>query len=164
MKRLLLPRWTRPLGLIIIIPLLIYFFIDPDMTGKEPDAFDFNFPVLFGDSFSFFNQNTSGTQEESIFKKVNLLNELLLTLVLVASWMVAFASLREEDEYTWMVRLESMLLALIINLGLLLIANFLVFGFVFMHVMTFQLFIFPLIFSAVFAFRLQRQKNLSHEE
>jgi len=157
MKKLLLPRWTRALGLVIIIPLLIYFFIEPEIIDREPDRFDFDFPVLFYD-FVF------DSKEKTLIKEVNLFNELLLSIILIASWMVAFAKLKQEDEYTWLLRLESMLLALIINLGLLFVINFMVFGMLFFHVMTFQLFIFPLIFSAVFAYRLQEQKKQSNEE
>lgn len=156
MKKFLLPRWTRYIGLVIIVPMFIYFFIDPDFVGYEPDIFDFNIPVLFYE-FPF-------SEHEGIMNEANLLNELLLSLALLASWLIGFSRVKVEDEYTWLLRLESMVLALFINLLILFVTNFIIFGTLYLWVMMFQLFIFPLLFSLVFALRLQKQKRFSDEK
>lgn len=160
----LLPRWCRIAGLLIIIPVLGAFFYNPEVAFgdapifNEPDgSLVFNVPSLLdsdNDEFSLF-----------AWIKNDLTNELLLTLMLIGTWLVAFAKIKGEDEFSGQLRLEAMVSAIIYNSILLLVLNFIVYDGLFLYVMISQLFSFLLLFSFIFALKVRKQrKALGYEE
>lgn len=171
-KLKLLPRWCRILGLTIIIPLLLGFLYNPDIIFgdielpfmDEPEnSFSFHVP-------SFLDQNDVTKTSETSFVlyswvKKDISNELLLTIMLVGTYLVAFAKVKEEDEFSERLRLESMSLAIVWNSIILLIMNWLFYDAIFLLIMATQLFSFLLIFSFIFALKIRKQRRaLSYEE
>ncbi|MEQ8909824.1 MAG: hypothetical protein RIC95_11560 [Vicingaceae bacterium] len=168
-KLKLLPRWCRFLGLALVIPCIGMFVIDPE--------------IVFGEStWSIFGGDPSGRFVVEVFSlfdssandpnlswyawvKNDLSNELMLTAMLFGTYCIAFAKIKEEDEYSNQLRLEAMSQALVYNGIILLIFNWLIYDGLFLYVMISQLFSFLLLFSFIFAMKIRNQRKLvTYEE
>lgn len=166
----LLPRWTRVLGLAMIIPCVFAFIRDPEIVFGEA-AFN-----LFGEVegkmafevFALFDQtSTQETGEFALYSiiKNDILNEILLTLMLVGTYLIAFAKVKEEDEFSNQLRALAMSESLVYNGLLFLILSWVFYEGMYLYVLIIQLFSFLLIFSAVFALKIRNhRKMLGHEE
>jgi len=164
----LLPRGYRYFGLILTVPTFFIFLIDSIYfeTGITVGG------SFFDSSSDFFTRtvyNLVAFQHGEIvfFKEIknNLINEFGLAIMLLGSWMLAFARIKGEDEFSQQLRLQSMSSALVWNSALLLLFNFLFYDGMFFFVMITQLFSFSLIFSIIFALKIRKyRKGLSNEE
>ena len=166
----LLPRWCRFIGLAFVIPTLLAFFYDPEIVFGELQLplmkeVDNTFTVTVP---SFFDQN--GQEAPEVFQwfrwvKNDISNELLLTFMLIGTYLIAFAKIKGEDEFSERLRLESMTTAIIWNSILLLLMNWMFYDGLFLYVLVSQLFSFLLIFSLIFAIKVRSQrKSLANEE
>jgi len=168
----LLPREFRFIGLAIVIPLILAFFYNPEIVYgdlhlplmEEPDnAFTFSVPAFLDQSEVDLNPEKKFVLFSWI--KNDLSNEILLTLMLLGTYFIAFAKIKSEDEFSGQLRLQSMVSAIVWNSIILLVANFLVYDGVFLYIMILQLFSFLLIFSIVFALKVRKfRKGLGYEE
>jgi len=92
-------------------------------------------------------------------KNVNMIEEISLTLSIVGLLMIAFAREKEEDEYIRELRLESLQWAVLINYALLLVANWVFYGFDFMYVMIYNMLTILLIFIIRFHYVLRKSNS-----
>jgi len=165
----LLPRWCRFLGLAIVIPILLMCVHNPDVIFGDIPFFSANDqPIecnvlgIFDNSFQY---DESGELQIFSWKKNDLFNEILLTLMLIGTYLIAFAKIKSEDEFSSQLRLQSLTSAIIWNSVLLFVLNFLVYDGMFLYVMASQLVSFLLIFSIIFALKIRKfKKGLTHEE
>lgn len=156
----LLPRPLRYVGLILILFCVFQFVRDPEVVfgetsfmGSEIEsAWKMKVPSLL---------HTEGP-ETYLIKMVenDVSNEILLTLMLLGTYFVAFARIKDEDEFSYQLRMEAMNRALLLNGILLLLANWLMYDGLFLYAMVWGLFSFLLIFSIVFALKLRKQRKL----
>ncbi len=77
-------------------------------------------------------------------------DEIILSFVLIGLLLVAFAKEKNEDEYISFLRLKSWQWAVLISYGILLIANWSVFGLGFLSFMTYNMFTFLIVFIVKF--------------
>lgn len=167
MNRLsLLPRNARIWGLLLVIPSFIVFMLDPDIAFGEgslftsADYFKTKVPALF--HLGTFNQD--GFKLISWIEN-DLSNEILLSIMLLGSYFIAFARIREEDEFSYHLRLEAMTTALIVNGMILFLANWFFYDIMFLYIMIVQLFSFLILFSLLFALKIRKhRKGLTDEE
>lgn len=165
----LLPRGFRFLGLALIFLVIVIFIIDPEVCFGEMSIFEDPEGMFVFTVPSFFESNFMVDGKEVSFAFIrwirnDLINELLLTVMLIGVWMVAFAKIKGEDEYSQQLRLESMVKAIIWNSVLLLILNFMIYDGLFLYVMISQLFSFLLIFSVIFAIKVRKQRKILVDE
>lgn len=167
-KLKLLPRWCRILGLVFVIPCISLFIADPEVVFAESTW------GLFGNAkegrfvvkvFALFesNPNEPNFQWYSWVKN-DISNELMLTAMLLGTYLIAFAKVKEEDEFSNQLRLEAMSQALVYNGIILLIFNWLIFDGLFLYVMISQLFSFLLLFSFIFAMKIRNQRKMILDE
>ena len=155
----------------MVIAAISIFTYDPEISfgdmsflGDGPTGtLVFEVPIFFDSNFAEEGKSVDFAWVH--WEKNDLTNELLLTLMLIGVWMVAFARIKGEDEFSRQLRLESMVSAVIWNSILLLVLNFMIYDGLFLYVMISQLFSFLLIFSVIFALKVNKlRKGLSHEE
>jgi len=160
----LLPRWCRMVGILLLLPPLVMFTINPEVAFGDP---------IFGSPEDYMINGTvinlvDDSDGEWVFFKViqnDLINELMLSMMIVGAWMIAFSRIKGEDEFSERLRLEAMGAAMFWNALILLILNFLIYDGLFLYVMIYQLFSYLLIFSLIFALRLRKErKELGYEE
>ncbi|CAN5836643.1 hypothetical protein BH11BAC4_BH11BAC4_18700 [soil metagenome] len=84
-------------------------------------------------------------------------DELIATLVILGALLVAFSREKTEDEGIAMLRLSSLMWAVLVNYVILLLAVLLVYGFPFLSVLIYNLFTVLIIFIARFHFMLYRK-------
>lgn len=168
----LLPRPFRIIGLCLVVPIVTAFAINPDIVFGDVEMpfsslsegiFVKEVPIFFD---SNYNEATDAKEFEIVrLKKKDISNELLLTLMLIGVYFVAFAKIKNEDEFSERLRLEAFSQAIIINSILLLLMNWMFYDGLFLILMATQLFSFLLIFSLVFAVKIRNhRRNLSYEE
>ena len=158
----LLPRPYRFIGLVLVAFCIFQFVRDPEVVygemsflGSEIESpWKAKVPSLFaeeGDGFVFFKMIEN-----------DISNEILLTLMLLGTYFIAFAKVKVEDEFSYQLRMEAMGKAVLINGILLLVANWLLYDGLFLYAMIWGLFSFLLIFSILFALKLSRQLKLAN--
>lgn len=153
----LFPNKYKKIGWLILIPsMLIGLAIL--VLEYEPEFLDFNIPSIF------IFESLSG---EFTFKMINnnILNELLMILVIVSSLFVGFSKEKEEDEYISKIRLESLVWAVYVNYGILLISALFLFDFSFLWVMILNMFTVLFFFIIKFNWKVhQIKKTTNYEE
>lgn len=166
----LLPRWYRFVGIALIVPAVLIFCYDPEVSfgdvtifGEPSGPLVFSVPSFFG-----INEVIDGEEVGFSFVRMinnNMANEILLTMMLLGTYFVAFSKIKDEDEFSNQLRLESMVKAILYNSVLLLILNFMIYDGLFLYVMISQLFSYLLIFSVIFALKIRNQRKvLGNEE
>ncbi len=135
----LLPRKFIWIGLILLVPSLA--------LGIGALYYDFHFSFL----------NMPLPPGKTNHADYNYGDEVALTGVIIGLLMIAFAREKNEDEYISKIRLESLQWAVIINYVLLIIANWLVYGWNFFDVMLYNMLTVLVIF--ILRFHLILYKN-----
>ncbi|HNL37664.1 MAG TPA: hypothetical protein PKL15_12370 [Saprospiraceae bacterium] len=107
-----------------------------------------------------FGFNLRKEDEFLVSRFENFTQELALTLLLVGLLMMAFSRVRHEDERVQLIRLEAFQWSFLFQFGILLAANWLLYGGNFFYAMLFNLFT-PLI---VFLLRFHYVLYLSNQE
>ena len=82
------------------------------------------------------------------------LDEIFTFLIIVSGIINSFSKELIEDELISKIRMESLVLSLYVNYGLLIISNFLVFELSYFNVLVFHLFTILLFFNLIFKYRL----------
>jgi hypothetical protein len=87
----------------------------------------------------------------------DFIDEIALIGTLVGLMFIGFAKLKEEDEYVQKIRLESLLWATYLNIGLIILSTIFVYSDGFFEVMTYNLFALPLFFVIRFHYYLSKR-------
>lgn len=152
----LFPNKYKPIGWIILIPSAIIGFIII-LLDFEPEFLTFNLPALFIDEFFgetyFFGM-----------VKNNILDEIIGVLIIISSLIVAFSKEKSEDEYISKIRLESLVWAVYVNYGVLLVSLFCIYDVAFLWVMMFNMFTILLFFIIRFKWQISKLKKGSANE
>ena len=153
----LFPSKFKKIGWLIFVPsVIIGLFIL--VLDFEPEFLTFSVFSIYVDEF-FGDNHFFG------FAENNLLNEIIGILVIISSLLVAFSKEKVEDEFISKIRLESLVWAVYVNYGILLISFLLVYDFSFLWIMIFNMFTVLLFFIIRFHWQISRLKNLTgHEE
>ena len=153
----LFPNKYKPIGWFVLIPSAILGFIII-LLDLEPDFLTFNLPAIFIDEF-FGEKYFFGMTQN------NLLNEIIGVIIIISSLIVAFSKEKSEDEYISKIRLESLVWAVYVNYGVLLISFFFIYDIAFLWVMIFNMFTILLFFIIRFYWQISKlKKSASYEE
>lgn len=98
------------------------------------------------------------------WSSVNLTGTLAGIGLIIGLFLIAFSRLKEEDEFTSRIRMESLQWAVYVNYGLLVLAFLLIYDITFLSVLVYNLFTILLIFIIRFHWILYRQKRLLKNE
>lgn len=167
-KLYLLPRGFRIVGILMVIPCLILFVNDPEVIFGEISFFAKPDEGLVKEVFALLDQSAANDEGRFVLYSWisnDLSNEILLTLMLLGTYFIAFSRIKEEDEFSNQLRMEAMVQATIYNAIILLIFNWVFYDGLFLYVLVSQLFSFLLLFSFLFALKIRaHHKLLSDEE
>jgi len=152
----LFPNKYKKIGWLILIPSAIIGLITLILVF-EPNYLDFNVPAIFIDEF-FGDKHFIGIVNN------NVLNEILGTLIILSSLLVAFSKEKSEDEYISKIRLESLVWAVYLNYAILLISFLFIFDLSFLWVMIFNMFTILLFFIIRFNWQISKLKKSAHYE
>lgn len=87
------------------------------------------------------------------------LDEILTFILIVTGIVNSFSREKVEDELISRIRMESLVLSLYINYGLLILSNFLIYELSYFYVMVFHLFTILLFFNLIFKYKLYKHYN-----
>ena len=152
----LFPNKYKKIGWLILISSAIIGLISL-ILEFEPNYLDFNVPAIFIDEF-FGDKHFIGIVNN------NVLNEILGTLIILSSLLVAFSKEKSEDEYISKIRLESLVWAVYLNYAILLISFLFIFDLSFLWVMIFNMFTILLFFIIRFNWQISKLKKSAHYE
>lgn len=154
-NRYLLPTCFKVIGWLISVPsaliLLIYLFCKP---------WDAVPPTIFP---SLFEKQLWGYVLD-IFAGDPIYTSVCMVLLMVGLLFIAFSKEKIEDEYITKLRGDSLIWAVIVNSGLIMIASVLVYGGWFLYVSFFNLYTLPILFIIKFKFALNNFKKIDYDE
>jgi hypothetical protein len=140
-SRFLLPAHYRKIGWVIFIPFLV--------LGIASLHMDFQFDWLqVNRDKSFFDGNT------------NFTDEIAAIGVLIGLIFVAFSREQIEDEFVMQLRLDSLVVAVLINYALLFLAILFVYGMDFIYVWVYNMYTVLILFIARFYWVKMRQSKM----
>ena len=87
------------------------------------------------------------------------LDEIFTFIIIVSGIVNSFSREEVEDELISRIRMESLVLSLYINYGLLILSNFLIYELSYFYVMVVHLFSILLFFNLIFRYRLYKHYN-----
>jgi hypothetical protein len=152
----LFPNKCKKIGWFILLPTSI--------LGLAVLIFDYNPEFLNFNIPAFFINELFGKNQFYGMVTNNILNEILGVLVIISSIMVAFSKEKVEDEYILKIRLESLVWAVYVNYGILLVSFLFIFDLSFLWVMIFNMFTVLIFFIVRFNWQISKLKNLATYE
>ena len=156
-KNYLFPSKFQKLGWILLIPFgLLFLYFCFTTSGSR---IEWQIPV-FALVDQEFLQNTIwfGFTSNDVFDEVSLIG-LIVSLLLIA-----FSKEKDEDEFISQIRLNSLVWALLINYGILILAELFVYGFPFLNVLYFNLIMILVLFVIKFRIELYKLKTNAGNE
>lgn len=154
----LFPYKFKKVGWLVLIPSAILGLIIL-FSEYSPDFFNFHVPAIIIDDFLFAEKKLFGMIEN------NILDEILGVLVIISSILVAFSKEKIEDEFISKIRLESLVWAVYVNYGVLLLCMLFLYDFSFLWVMIFNMFTVLIFFIVRFNWQISKlKKSTNHEE
>ncbi len=133
----LFPNKMKPVGWALFLPCLV--------LGVVHIYSGFDFPFLEVGAINIFSASQ------------NLTDEVALIGVLLGLMFIGFSKLKIEDECVQKIRLDSLLWATYLNIGLIILSTLLVYSGGYFEVMTYNLFALPLFFVIRFHYYLARR-------
>lgn len=152
----LFPSKFKKIGWILLIPSVILGIINL-FFEYEPSFLDWKVPAFFVDKLS-------GKNTFFGFVENNLLNEIIGIFIIVSAILVAFSKEISEDEYISKIRLESLVWAVYVNYGILIVAFLFIYDLSFFWVMTFNMFTILLFFIIRFQWQISKLKKSTENE
>ncbi|MDT0553594.1 hypothetical protein [Urechidicola vernalis] len=157
--RFLFPTRFKLFGWIL---LLVGLGLGALLMMNDLDYFNWKVNVfpLIGEESGFLTSNESLTWSEN-----NVSDEVASILIIIGGVLVGFSKTKEEDEFIYKIRMESLIWATYVNYAVLLLAVLLVFDMPFFSVLIYNMFTVLFIFIVRFHFMLYKsKKQLSYEE
>ncbi len=152
----LFPANYKKVGWVVFIPSAI-LGLATLILEWEPEFLTMQVPVIF--------DLLSGGKHIFEMTNNNLLNEILGVLNIISALLVAFSKEGQEDEYISKIRLESLVWAVYVNYGILLVSFLFIYDMSFLWVMIFNMFTVLLFFIIRFNWQLLILKRAAdHEE
>jgi hypothetical protein len=141
--RFIFPHRFKLIGWIIAIPSIILglFVLINDLH------FDF-LTVKLPFNYFFADEFLSSDDKGKAFSVFNFTDEIAVICSIIGLLLIAFSSVKVEDEYVSQIRLESLQWAIYLNFALLIIATLLVYGLAYYIVAIYNM-ITPLLFFVI---------------
>ena len=154
MKFLFNHKWKRISGWIfyLTIPVGIYLLF----TDSFEDLLNIRVFSLFHSETIFTTSNTENIIGSRGFQWIEngILDEILTFVIIVSGIIHSFCKEKIEDELISKIRMDSLVLSLYINYGVLLFFNFFVYELSYFYVMVFHLFTILILFNLIFRYKL----------
>ena len=154
MKFLFNHKWKRISGWIfyLTIPVGIYLLF----TDSFEDLLKIRVFSLFHSETIFTTSNTENIIGSRGFQWIEngILDEILTFVIIVSGIIHSFCKEKIEDELISKIRMDSLVLSLYINYGVLLFFNFFVYELSYIYVMVFHLFTILILFNLIFRYKL----------
>lgn len=163
-KSYLLPRSFKKVGMVLAVCCLIWFVVN----CLTDEAVDFNFKTfaLIGD-IPFSNSSENIPQSSSLFFKIvetSFSMTIFPVLMLTALVFIAFSRNKTEDEYIMKIREQSFVWAVLVGYVIIALLTLLVFGFEYLIVMLYDIYIFLILFICKFHYEIYRLKKTMRDE
>jgi hypothetical protein len=145
-------KWKKLSGWIFYLSILIGVYLL--FTDRFEDWFRIKvFSILSYDSI-FSNIN----HESFAFKWIEngFLDEILTLIIVISGIIHSFSKEEIEDELISKIRMDSLVLSLYINYGVLLFLNFFVYELSYFYVMVFHLFDILILFNLIFKYKINK--------
>jgi hypothetical protein len=146
MNQFLFPQQYRTLGWIILIPAILTTLI-LILGGYEMSSF------LQTNIFAIANLDILSKPEYFTVIENSFSDEILLILIIIGGLMAGFSKHAQEDELIAKIRHESLVWAVYINFGLMLVATLFFYGLFYLNMMVLN--IFSLLFFFLIRFQLK---------
>lgn len=153
----LFPNKFKKIGWLILIPSAILGIVTL-IFEYEPSFLDFKLPGIFV---------TEILGKTKMFGMVtnNILNDIIGILIIISSLLVAFSKEESEDEFISKIRLESLVWAVYVNYGILLLSFLIIYDLSFLWVMWFNMFTILIFFIVRFYWQISKlKKSANYEE
>ena len=154
MKYLFNNKWKRISGWIfyLTIPVGIYLLF----TDSFEDLMRIRVFSLFSYDTIFTTPKTENIIGSKGFRWIEngFLDEILTFVIIVSGIIHSFCKEKIEDELISKIRVDSLVLSLYINYGVLLFLNFFVYELSYFYVMVFHLFTILILFNLIFRYKL----------
>ena len=154
MKFLFNHKWKRISGWIfyLSIPIGMYLLF----TDSFGDLMRIRVFSLFHYETIFTTPQTENIIGSKGFRWIEngFVDEILTFVIIVSGIIHSFCKEKVEDELISKIRMDSLVLSLYINYGVLLFFNFLVYELSYIYVMVFHLFTILILFNLIFRFKL----------
>ncbi|MDC1056982.1 hypothetical protein OAQ07_05480 [Flavobacteriaceae bacterium] len=154
MKFLFNHKWKIISGWIfyLTIPVGIYLLF----TDSFEDLLKIRVFSLFHSETIFTTSNTENIIGSRGFQWIEngIIDEILTFVIIVSGIIHSFCKEKIEDELISKIRMDSLVLSLYINYGVLLFFNFFVYELSYFYVMVFHLFTILILFNLIFRYKL----------
>jgi hypothetical protein len=153
----LFPYKYKKIGWLILVPSAIAGLVSLPVS-YEPSFLNFNVPAIF------ISELFGDTKLVGMVNN-NMLNDIVGLLIIISSLLVAFSKEKSEDEYISKIRLESLVWAVYVNYGILLLSFLIIYDGSFLWVMLFNMFTILIFFIIRFNWQISRlKKSANYEE
>lgn len=152
----LFPYKYKKIGWLILVPSAIVGLVSL-LVSYEPSFLNFNIPAIF------ISELFGDTKLVGMVNN-NMLNDIVGLLIIISSLLVAFSKEKSEDEYISKIRLESLVWAVYVNYGILLLSFLIIYDGSFLWVMLFNMFTILIFFIIRFNWQISRLKKLTNYE
>jgi hypothetical protein len=146
----------KKIGWLILVPSAIVGLVSL-LVSYEPSFLNFNIPAIF------ISELFGDTKLVGMVNN-NMLNDIVGLLIIISSLLVAFSKEKSEDEYISKIRLESLVWAVYVNYGILLLSFLIIYDGSFLWVMLFNMFTILIFFIIRFNWQISRLKKLTNYE
>jgi hypothetical protein len=151
----LFPYKYKKIGWLILVPSAILGLVSL-LVSYEPSFLNFNVPAIFINEL-FGDMKLVGMDNN------NISNDIVGLLIIICSLLVAFSKEKSEDEYISKIRLESLVWAVYVNYGILLLSFLIIYDSSFLWVMMFNMFTILIFFIIRFNWQISRLKKLANK-
>lgn len=154
MKFLFNHKWKRISGWIFYLTILVGIYLL--FTDSFEDLLKIRVFSLFHSETIFTTSNTENIIGSRGFQWIEngILDEILTFVIIVSGIIHSFCKEKIEDELISKIRMDSLVLSLYINYGVLLFFNFFVYELSYFYVMVFHLFTILILFNLIFRYKL----------
>lgn len=149
----LFPYRYRKLGWALFL-LGAFLFIAGGLMDWSLDFVFLDLPV-----FALFNEPMLGDLEFMTIIENNIIDEIVVTLLIVGGCLAAFSKEKENDEMIDQIRLNALLWAVYVNYGILLFCTLFTFGLSYLHAVSFNIFTLILIFMVRYKWLIYKLKG-----
>lgn len=154
----LFPHNYKIWGWAMLIPSII-MGLASFIFNYAPDFLNLTVPGLYNTPIGSDIKITYG------FTDNNILDEILGVSIIIGSILVAFSKQKHEDEFIAKIRLESLVWAVYVNYGILLLMFIFIYDLLFLWVMIFNIFTVLLFFIVRFNWKIaQLKQSLQHDQ
>lgn len=163
-KSYLLPRSFKKVGIVLAVCCLVWFTIN--CFTEESVDFKFKTFALIGNA-PFAHSSENVPQSSSLFCNIvetSFGMTILPVLMLTALVFIAFSRNKTEDEYIMKIREQSFVWAMLVGYVIIALLTLLVFGFEYLIVMMYDIYIFLILFICKFHYEIYRLKKTMRDE